>query len=129
MLCRNIVASAATIDANSEDGDPHLKCGVCNDADLLLASDRQIVAAARRVSERAAGPSDGFGDFQQAFGFTYHKYNILVDEQLKGIIKPASQYMHDWMHTLFVHGVFNTVVFLFSVRLKDASGLDMGQLM
>jgi hypothetical protein len=129
MLCRNIVAMAAHIDADTENGDPHLKCGVCNDAELVCANDEQIIAAARRVAARAAGPSEGFDDFQQAFGFTYHKYNILVDNQLKGIIKPASQYMHDWMHTIFVHGVFNTAVFLFSVRLKDAVGLDMGPLM
>ena len=45
-------------------------------------------------------------------GITYKTYSLLTDRHLRGIIKPVSQFMHDWMHGMFANGIFNILLCL-----------------
>ena len=55
---------------------------------------------------------DDFTELQQALGLTHHPHSILLDRALDGIVDPVANYLHDYMHGLFVGGVCNITVFL-----------------
>ena len=48
---------------------------------------------------------------EQAVGYNNHPQNILLDRRLDHVVRPASQFMHDWMHALLVHGIFQTICY------------------
>ena len=58
-----------------------------------------------------------FNLWQQASGMNYQPHGLLFDDSLhtspRPILKPASQFMHDWMHLMCVGGVFQTTIYLF----------------
>ena len=56
--------------------------------------------------------TDEFGDMQQALGMTHHKHGILLDRSLDEFVDPVGVYQHDWMHAIFVDGVFNLCLYL-----------------
>ena len=49
---------------------------------------------------------------EMAIGFTHSKYMLLADPELDDVIKPASQFMHDWMHGFVSSGIFQLVLLL-----------------
>ena len=118
MLCKNLIAEeSGAVDA---DGTNILVCSLIHEQQLQFATDADI----RRTIDRLAGfkATDSKQDFQlrqQAFGFTLQEHGILNDPELKGIVNPASQYCHDWMHCIFASGVFNIVVFLCFSAIKQ----------
>ena len=111
MLCANLVAeSSGLVD---EDGDDILICSLIDEDQLLFSSDADIRAAIARLAAHKV--TDTAGDFklrQQAVGFNHTSEGLLNDPSLEDIVYPASQYCHDWMHTVFASGVFNIVVLL-----------------
>ena len=50
---------------------------------------------------------------------------MLLDEELNDIIAPTLQFCHDWMHAIFVNGVFNVITFLLCKALKNACVSDV----
>ena len=105
MLCKNLV----TIDSDLADGEGAFRCTVCNLDELDMATNEDIREACRRVHyykdiDRTAAE---FKTRQTQNGFTWHKYNMLMDPELDELIRPADQFMHDWMHCIFVQGVWN----------------------
>ena len=38
-------------------------------------------------------------------------YNMLLDPALGNVLKPATHFAHDWMHTVVGHGAWNTLIF------------------
>ena len=52
-----------------------------------------------------------FKELEQSLGVTYHPRALLLDATLDNIVRPVEVYVHDWMHGIFVDGVFNIVVF------------------
>ena len=58
-----------------------------------------------------------FNLWQQASGMNYQPHGLLFDDSLhtspRPILKPASQFMHDWMHLMCVGGVCQTTIYLF----------------
>ena len=94
-----------------EGGEFELSCGVTKRCELDLANDDELRSSARRLyAHRATDGPEVFKRRQMAYGFTYSPYSLLVDADLTGIIQPASQYMHDWMHGVFVGGVWSVTV-------------------
>ena len=57
--------------------------------------------------------------YQQATGFNFEPFGLLFFAELEHPIFPASQYVHDWMHTLVANGVFHTA---FTAWLEAANG-------
>ena len=108
MLCRNLVSR--TSEVVGSDGSNLLVCSVVKEEELVAASDADIRASIRRLESLKTSPD--FKRWQQAIGFTYQQLRLLNDAALEDVVKPASQYCHDWMHGIFAGGVFNVITFL-----------------
>ena len=108
MLCKNLYAEASEL--TDEDGTDMLTCSIINAADLRFATNDDIRGAMRRLEAAKAAGADDFDLLQQAVGFTLNPNNILLDRELDRIVYPADCMMHDWMHLIFVQGIFNTCI-------------------
>ena len=47
---------------------------------------------------------------KQACGFNHEPHSILTDARIRHHVRPATQFMHDWMHGMVVGGVFQSVM-------------------
>ena len=122
MLCDNIFTEESDIAA--ADGTRLLRCNAVHEDDLVPATDASLRNAARHVEAKFLElPFMGvtaFEDLQKALGVTHKPFSILLDRSLDDIVKPASSYMHDWMHTLFSDGIVNLMVsLLFEAFIDD----------
>ena len=93
--------------------------------DLVLSTDASIRATIQELEEARA--TDSAGDFafrQQAYGFKYCPRSLLQTPALLDVVKPATQFMHDWMHAMVVHGAFNTIMFLMLQAMINAGFTD-----
>ena len=99
-----------------EEGTELLTCNIIRSEDLDFATDADVRGTVRRLAAmKARIAAEEFKLREMAMGFTHKAHSLLNDASLDGVVQPASQYCHDWMHTVLVTGVFNTVVFrLFS---------------
>ena len=89
-----------------------------------LVSDDEIRGAIDRLAARVAVmPVGQFKLYQQAVGFNNERYGILRDVPRRPVVKPASQYCHDWMHAIMVSGVMNVVIYLLLAAIM-ASGMN-----
>ena len=50
---------------------------------------------------------------------------ILLDRSLDDVVDPCKIFIHDWMHGLFVGGVWNIVLYLFLEMFIDAGVKDI----
>jgi hypothetical protein len=121
MLCRNVVAptSLASTLAGQEGlvstDAVHVSC-------LQLQSDQDVLGTVDRLNaKRTVLTQEDFGIWQQACGFTYAPLGVLSNPNLRDIVKPVSQYVHDPMHTLLVTGVFQTVMWLYCYKTRRRS--------
>ena len=74
---------------------------------LLVPTDQEILESFDKLEEKFHTlPKGEFQVWQQTCGLTYSKYALLLDKQLRshGILQPAQQYCHDWMHGLVSAG-------------------------
>ena len=95
-----------------------LVCDLVHEEDLVFATDESILDCVRRL--RAYSTTCSKADFemrQQGSGFRHEPNGLLLDDQLQLCLRPASQYSHDWMHGIFVSGVFfeNGVLYFVSI--------------
>ena len=110
MLCLNLFAQKSGI--VDEDGEDTLTCTLIHESELHFASNTDVRGAVRRLHACKATDAPGmFALREQAVGYKYEPYGLLMDPELDTIVNPVSQFCHDWMHAIFVHGVFGTVVF------------------
>lgn len=111
LLCKNLFTESSNM--CDEDGSNLLVCGIIKSEELVPASDGDLRRTARYL-ERVSGTiaPRQFAEQQQALGITHAPHSILLDRALDRILKPTEVYMHDWMHTLFVDGVVNVVIYL-----------------
>ena len=89
-------------------------CGFCKKSDLALASDVDILKAVDRLSARKATCSVGdFKLWEKASGFNHEPRGLLSNYELRkrGLLAPASQYCHDWMHTICSAGTMQLLLF------------------
>ncbi len=113
ILCTNLWTSQSNIVA--EDGTNLLRCDVITVDGLEAASDIELRTNMRCLQQESARVApEAFTLLQQALGLTYHPRNVLVDRELDSLLHPTTAYTHDWMHCLFVDGVANLTVYLFS---------------
>ncbi len=111
LLCKNMYDSESHI--CEEDGSQLLICNVLKFADLIRATSRELRNVARHVASQAGILNgDQLTELQQATGITHHHRALLLDRTLDDIIDPVEVYVHDWMHALFVDGIFNLAIFL-----------------
>ena len=110
MLCRNLLSKASRL--VDEDGDDVLTCSLIHESELDFASDSDVRGSVRRLAAKRleCGPGE-FSKWSQAIGFTHQPHNLLLDRSLDDVVFPVSQFCHDWMHAVFVHGVWNSVAY------------------
>ena len=121
MLCRNLVSLKS--DIVDEHGASLLSCSIWLEDEMDFATDQDIRGTVARLQLAQATTSKAqFEQLKQACGFNLAPHGILLDTRLMDIVMPASQFCHDWMHCIFVHGVFHTVMhLLFSALLSTGS--------
>ena len=111
MICRNLHSIKSAV--VGEDGSNLLTCGFVNEADIEFATGAEIRGSVRRLAEWKGFESNPlFKAREQAYGFTHSPHNLLLDPSLDNVYDPADNYMHDWMHGMIVHGVFNVIAYL-----------------
>jgi hypothetical protein len=121
MICKNLYSIGS--DLAGEDGEELLTCSHVFENELDFATDMDIRNTVRRLA--AYKLIDSPNDFklrEQACGFNHNPFNMLLDPSLDDVLKPVSQFAHDWMHTMVVHGVWNTIMFLL-IEALIASGI------
>ena len=122
IFCRNLVAEKSKI--VDDDGNDVLVCSKIERAELDQATDSDIIGTIDRlISKKDSLNSANFKLWQQACGFTFAACGVLFDPCLRDIVKPVSQYMIDWMHGVFVKGVWHTTFFLVILALQSC-GID-----
>ena len=104
LLCKNVVSFKSKL----ADGEGAFRCNVCEHRQLDLASDEFIKESVRKLHRhKAIDNKEDFKKRETRLGFTYQLYSLILDAELEDTIKPVSQFMHDWMHCMFVQGVWN----------------------
>ena len=90
-----------------------LVCDALKRSDLDLASTEDMREAARRVAASyRVNDKKTHKVLEQALGFTHQSYSMLCDVSLERCLRPSEQYLHDWMHGVFVGGVWNVTICL-----------------
>ena len=111
LLCKNLFVEKSNI--CEEDGTNLLCCNVIKHKDLVPASSQELRKTARYIARRADSMSpEAFTALQQSLGMTYQPCALLLDAALDKVVDPVNIFLHDWMHGLFVDGVFNICLFL-----------------
>ena len=126
MLCRNIFSEASEV--AGEDGEVLLCCNAKKYSELDLATSDDLRYAVRRLNDLHDDPNfdpDEFKTTEKALGFVWSPYNILGDPSMDPYLDVAEQFFHDWMHMIFVGGVFNLTLHycLEAVRIESASNV------
>ena len=112
MLCANLYTRSSGI--TDEDGTELLTCSVVHESELVFATDNTVIATVDRLAARKNVDSSAvFLKRQQIVGFNHEPHGCLLAPELRGLLRPVTQYCNDPQHTLFVSGVFNTIVYLF----------------
>ena len=123
MGCRNLTSRSSGL--VQEDGQELLICTIIYENQLDFATDEDVLGTVRRLSQFHANVSpQEFGMRETAAGFTHQPHGILLNERLQGVIKPVSQYAHDWMHAIFVNGAWNTVMILYMENFRQCGHKD-----
>lgn len=111
MFCKNLVSESSSL--VDDDGDEILVCSKTNRALIDFASDSDVLGTIDRLilKRSTLSPAD-LKLWEQACGFSHCPGGLLFDPSVRHLLKPISQFMHDWMHGIFVKGVFQTTAFL-----------------
>ena len=121
MLCANLYTRSSGI--TDEDGTELLTCSVVHESELVFATDNTVIATVDRLAARKNVDSSAvFLKRQQIVGFNHEPHGCLLAPELRGLLRPVTQYCNDPQHTLFVSGVFNTIVYLFFETLWMGRG-------
>ena len=76
---------------------------------VVKASDKHIAAKVRRVREAAeSGNKTVLKQTQSLLGVNYVPEGLLFCPALANVLRPTSNYIRDWMHTLVSNGVAGT---------------------
>ena len=117
MLCRTLYSSASGI-VNEETGEMCQACSLTLYSEMDFATNDEVRGTVRRLADVAANRPGELALRQQACGFNHNRMNLLLQPSLDTVIRPVHNMAHDWMHTLMVHGVFNTVMYLMLMALQ-----------
>lgn len=110
-LCTNLFSQRS--DIVGEDGSNLLTCSILHESDLHFATDSNIFDAVDRLADwKKTLKSGQFKLREQVLGFRHKEHGLLQDITLRDIVRPASNFCHDWMHTLASSGVVQTVIYL-----------------
>lgn len=124
MMCKNLFVLAKE---DEEAGDKKL-ARFTKLSQLDVATDQEILSSWSRMQERSASCNKAeFRKWSQAAGIDFSQQALLLSDKLKSqnLLKPISQYMHDYMHGLCSNGVLNWVIFLWIQALASSGVADI----
>ena len=102
LYCQNLVTSRSGIEGGV------LTSNSFNLASILQSSDKPLQRTIATIAANHATMSpDDCALWQQATGFNFCKQSLPWDQLLGSTLLPREMFTHDWMHTVFVTGVFN----------------------
>ncbi len=119
--CRTLFAEKSGI-VNGDNNEEILTCNLLLESEQDFATDEEIRGTVLRLAEFARTSPDTLALREQACGFNHNVHNMLLNPQLNDVVRPVTQFGHDWMHAMVVHGVWNTIMFLLILELI-ASGV------
>jgi hypothetical protein len=111
VLCLNEVSVKSGL--TNFDGSDILRSSILREDECDLATDADILDTVKRLD--AYKLTDGPTVFklrEQALGFNHVRYTMLLDPLLEGVILPATQFVHDWMHCMVAGGIFQLCLHL-----------------
>ncbi len=122
-LCKNCFAIATddVEDDSDDEADPvHVvRSSHVYESECQFADRNDINGTLNRLKSRYQQVQDKhmtkgtFEKWQQAAGFNHEPHGLVYDDMLMNrVVDPTRHYVHDWMHCLFVAGVFNKVLIL-----------------
>ena len=101
ILCQNVVSQGSNLE------DAILTSLASAEEELILTSDadfqRSVQTLLRKHTELNKGD---FAMWQQACGITYNPAALIFQPSLQRLVKPISQWLHDWMHCFFQKGIW-----------------------
>lgn len=91
-----------------EDDQDNAVCKVTCESDLMLSTNQEVLDSFDRLQARkGACSAKEFNMWEQASGWTFTQHGLLACHELREHIRPASQFMHDWMHATCSNGCLN----------------------
>ena len=112
VLCKNDFCIAGT--RNAEESEEEVVSAVTEHQQLDLATDADVLSSVERLESRRAvcSPAD-FKLWEQASGINYQPEGLLFNCRLReaGVLRPVSQYCHDWMHGVCSSGTMSVCIF------------------
>lgn len=122
--CRNVYARDRGI-VDEEAGAGLLTCASVNGQDLDFATVADVRSTVQRLAEfKRDLPDKLFKLREMACGFNHSRYNLLLNPLLDTVVKPVTHFAHDWMHTMVVNGVWNTIMYVLILALTKAGQAD-----
>jgi hypothetical protein len=105
-LCQNIVARNSRLDEHDATG--FLRPSTVLDIrEFAMCTDDNIYQTVDTLQHIQNSAPGQLKKMQQATGFNLKPKGLLMCQPLRGIIKPATMLMYDWMHVYLVGGAFN----------------------
>lgn len=115
MMCKNLfLAKGFFIDADGDEQAQPTLANFTRIQDLDLAADNELVQSWQRMKERSGTVSKSdWKTWCQVSGIDYTPHALLLSAKLNslGLLKPATQYCHDFMHCLCSKGCLSFVTF------------------
>eukprot|EP00971_Amphidinium_carterae_P350243 6491454-Amphidinium_carterae.3 len=99
-------------ETNAPQGSALKKCKLHTKATVQAIQDRLSVA-------KTSLGTVAFEELQTSLGWSIVENGLMSTPALSGVIDVTSQVLYDWMHVLFVSGVFNIHVGAMMVELKS----------
>ena len=121
MLCQNIFNQKLRPEIIEGDRSGWAQPHTCNDyAKLVLHTSSSIRAILNRLSTAQANMTKGeFQELEIRFGWNLIPNSLLMNISLFSICCPSEVLLYDWMHVLFVSGVFNVHMGYLMVAMKE----------
>jgi hypothetical protein len=129
MLCKN--SDLRITEACAEDSDEDVVFTYTKRSDMSVSTDKEILDSVQRLASRKESCcSREFKRWEKATGFNHQPHGLLLNERLRkaGVLKPASQWCHDWMHGMASNGCLVKAIFLVCTWLS-AAGLNAWSLL
>eukprot|EP00438_Fugacium_kawagutii_P025109 Skav213458 [mRNA] locus=scaffold837:805945:808133:- [translate_table: standard] len=83
-------------------------------SDLKLSSSSELLASWDRMEARARSCSQAeFKMWQQATGISWNPFSVVACKELRQVLQPQEQYVHDWMHCLLSNGLLGIALVVF----------------
>ena len=87
---------------------------------LKLSSSNEILASWDRMEVRASICSQkDFKMWQQATGISWNAHSVVCCKQLRHVLQPQEQYVHDWLHCLLSNGLLGIAL----LKVFESAGL------